>query len=225
MGVRHMDCAGFEGRVIAAAVDGQSPARILVASVEGTVAVLNARNKKECRVEHHFAKGTNDGAAVGLGSTKGFAVILERSDATWSLAALNMSHVGKMKQADLSPFVWRRHITSVRAWAFHRRQQQGDLIAVLSEDGKEIEIAELLMSVYTPPVEDSFGNYKYPLVAVGIALVLGFQYMKMNRGSGSDSGNSKDFEKDLRALRNKKMMQGNLKGKAKPESNEPVDDD
>merc|ERR1712232_382605 len=220
MGVRHMDCAGFEGRVIAAAVDGQSPARILVASVEGTVAVLNARNKKECRVEHHFAKGTNDGAAVGLGSTKGFAVILEHSDATWSLAALNMSHVGKMKQEDQSPFVWRRHITSVRAWAFHRRQQQGDLIAVLSEDGKEIEIAELLMSVYTPPVEDSFGNYKFPLVAGGIVLVLGFQYMKMNRGSDSGKGQQRDFEKDLKALRTKKMQ---AKAKEKPESNEPVD--
>merc|ERR1712232_105747 len=137
----------------------------------------------------------------------------------------NMSHVGKMKHDVAhapSPFVRRRQVAAARAWTFHRRAQQGDLIAVLSEDGKEIEIAELLMSVYTPPVEgDIFSNYKLPLVAVGIVLVLGFQYMKMNRGSGG-GGAPKDFEKDLKALRNKKMMQ---KAKEKQASNEPVDDD
>merc|ERR1711972_267862 len=67
------------------------------------------------------------------------------------------------------------------------RAKEGDLLAFLSEDGREIEIMELIMHVYNPPQQDSFGNFKMPVIAVAIVLVLGYQYMKQ-KGKGGGGG-------------------------------------
>lgn len=40
--------------------------------------------------------------------------------------------------------VWRRTGAALRSWTVHKRYQQGDLLALLSEDGMEIEILEVL---------------------------------------------------------------------------------
>jgi len=62
------------------------------------------------------------------------------------------------------------------------------LLAFLSEDGKEIEIAELLMTVYQAPAQDNFSNFKLPVIAVAVVLVLGYQYMKNKGGGGGREG-------------------------------------
>lgn len=55
-----------------------------------------------------------------------------------------------------------------------QRKQHGDLIALLSGDGKELEIFEVLMQVYTPPASsDPLSNFKLPVMACAVVLLLG----------------------------------------------------
>jgi len=198
--VKHVECPAFEGQVTGAILDSQISSRVLAVDEAGTVWAFNVKNKKECKVDLRFAKGTTKGT-VELASVRGFAIGLEHAQSPGqfvSLVALNMSQVGKGKNAgsksnDALPappanaVVWRRQRPPVRAWASHRRAKEGDLLAFLSEDGREIEIMELIMHVYTAPAQDSFGNFKMPVIAVAIVLVLGYQYMKQ-KGKGSGGG-------------------------------------
>lgn len=219
--VKHVDCPRFEGRVTAAVLDSQQSSRVLAADENGTVWVFSVRGKKECRVELRFSKGVTQGP-IDLASVRGFAIGLERAGVPGqpvSVVALNLSHLGKGKAAsgkvtDAIPpppaaaLVWRRSRPPVRAWTVHRRTKEGDLLAFLSEDGHEIEIMELLMQVYSAPPQDSFGNFKMPVIGVAIILVLGYQYMKQ-KGKGGFGGKgglaSEDF---AAALRNKKKLTG-----------------
>eukprot|EP00927_Polykrikos_kofoidii_P079089 TRINITY_DN75880_c0_g1_i1.p1 TRINITY_DN75880_c0_g1~~TRINITY_DN75880_c0_g1_i1.p1 ORF type:complete len:672 (-),score=119.16 TRINITY_DN75880_c0_g1_i1:222-2237(-) len=185
MEAKAVSCPRFEGQVRSAAVDSQQSARVLVADEAGTVWVFNVRNKQECKVEHRFGKGATKGE-LDFASVRGFLLGLERHQNKTAIFALNMSHVGKKKHQlghIQSPVVWRMNRAPVRHWSVHKRYQQGDLMAFLSEDGHEIEIAELLMQVYTAPAPDSFGNFKLPVIAVAVVLVLGYQYMKQKGGS------------------------------------------
>uniref|UniRef100_A0A7S4UA69 Anaphase-promoting complex subunit 4 WD40 domain-containing protein n=1 Tax=Alexandrium monilatum TaxID=311494 RepID=A0A7S4UA69_9DINO len=187
--VKHVECPKFEGRVAATAIDSQQASRILVADEQGSVWVFNLKNKKDCRLEYRFAKGSTR-APIELASIRGFVLGLEFAGASGepaSVLALNMSTA--IKRSDRpsqlpSPVVWKRSLAPVRAWAVNKRYQQGDLIACLSQDGHEIEIMELLMQVYSAPANDSFGNFKLPVIAVAIVLVLGYQYMKQKGGGG-----------------------------------------
>merc|ERR1712048_291718 len=107
-----------------------------------------------------------------------------------------------------SAVVWRRGRDAVRDWAVHKRYQQGDLLAFLSEDGHEIEIVELLMQVYQAPSTDSFGNFKLPVIAVAVVLVLGYQYVKQ-KGKFGGGGKKHDWDSsDFAALRNKRKLGG-----------------
>jgi len=191
--VQKMECAGFEGRVTAVGIDSQQASKVMVSDSEGTVWVFNVKEKKQCKVEHRFPKGTTVNA-VDLASIKGYTIALERADRggdSAAVLAINMSHVGKSKDALLaapSPVVWRQGLKTVRDWSVHKRYQAGDLLAFLSEDGHQIEVMELLMAVYTAPAADPFGgNFKLPLIAVAVVLVLGYQFMK-NKGKGGGKG-------------------------------------
>merc|ERR1719215_1580433 len=164
-----------------------------------------------------FNKGATR-APVELASVRGFVLGLERGQAPGdgaAVVALNMSAASKNQKKGQSPVVWRKERGATRSWAVHKRYQQGDLIACLSEDGHEIEVMELLMQVYIAPKEDSFGNFKMPVIAVAIVLVLGYQYFKqkgkfgggggggggLGGGKGKFDWNSDDFAS---ALKNKK---------------------
>merc|ERR1712228_651721 len=114
-----------------------------------------------------------------------------------------------------SSIVWRKNRAGTKSWTVHKRYQQGDLIACLSEDGHEIEIMELLMQVYTAPATDSFGNFKLPVIAVAIVLVLGYQYVKQKGkfgggGGGGPGGKKHDWNSDdfASALKSKKKLGG-----------------
>lgn len=188
--VIHTECPDFEGHVKAVAVDSQTPTRLLAADQDGTVWVFNMKEKRNCKVEGHFPKGATV-SPISLGSVRGFTIALEqaeRGDDAASVMALNMSHVGRKGLP--SPIVWRKGRGSVRDWAVQKRYQQGDLLVFLSADGHEIEVAELLMQVYTAPSNnsDAFGNFKMPAIAVAVALVLGYQYMKNKGGKGGGGG-------------------------------------
>lgn len=221
--VKHVECPKFDGHVTAAIIDSQQSSRVLVADEAGTVWIFSIKNKKDCTVELRFAKGTTR-APIDLASVRGFVLGLERSGNLGepaSMLALNMSQAGKRKN-DLTPpqaaVVWRRSRPPVRSWAVHKRYQQGDLVAFLSEDGHEIEIMELLMSVYSAPATDSFGNFKLPVIAVAIVLVLGYQYVKQKGKlggglGGGGLGKKYDFgSSDFAALKNKRKLAG-LKSK------------
>jgi len=200
MEMQRMDCQKFEGRVTTAVVDSQQSSRILVADEEGTVWVFNVKDKKNCKAEHKFTKGSTQ-APIELASVRGFAIGLERAGLGGdevSVLALNLSHVGKSKSSLMgatSPVVWRKGRPAVRDWTVHKRYQQGDLLAFLSADGKEIEVSELLMQVYQAPQTDSFGNFKLPVIAFAIVLVLGYQYVKQKGkfGGGGSSGKFDDY--------------------------------
>merc|ERR1719480_757231 len=117
-----------------------------------------------------------------------------------------MSFVDKKRTDGQGSLVWRADRPPAKDWAVFKRYQQGDLLAVLSEDGREVEIIELLMQVYTAPVADSFGNFKLPVIAVAIVLVLGYQYMKQKgRFSGGGGAGSRAWDShDFSSLRNKR---------------------
>merc|ERR1740121_2991548 len=85
--------------------------------------------------------------------------------------------------------VWRRERPSMRGWAVLRRSKEGDLLAFLSEDGKEIEIVELLMQVYAAPQSsnEGFGNFQMPAIGIAVILVIGYQYMKQKNSTMSAS--------------------------------------
>eukprot|EP00929_Paragymnodinium_shiwhaense_P017373 TRINITY_DN12654_c0_g1_i1.p1 TRINITY_DN12654_c0_g1~~TRINITY_DN12654_c0_g1_i1.p1 ORF type:complete len:622 (-),score=181.30 TRINITY_DN12654_c0_g1_i1:158-2023(-) len=217
--VKHMDCPGFEGKVVAATTDEKSSSRVLVVDEASTVWVFALKASKgqkagadrECRVELRFASGTTKGG-VDVASLRGFVLALENGQATgqWSLAMLNMTAAGRRGPGVTSPVVWRHFRSSpIRSWAVHKRGQ-GDLVAVVSDN--EVEVMELLMSVYTPPAQDSVGgNYKIVLVVVALVGVLGFQFFKQKNklsgsagGGGAGSGKNFDFGKsDLAALKKK----------------------
>jgi WD40 repeat protein len=214
--VQRMDCPKFEGRVTSVVVDSQQSSRILVADEDGTVWVFNHRDKKNCKVEHRFPKGATV-APIDLASVRGFTIALEHASQgkdVASVLAINMSHVGKRQESLMgvsSAVVWRREREAVRDWAVHKRYQQGDLLAFLSKDGQEIEVFELLMQVYQAPSTDSFGNFKLPVIAVAIVLVLGYQYVKQKGKFGGGGGSSKKYDwdsSDFAALRNKKKLGG-----------------
>jgi len=218
--VKHVECPKFAGRVTAAIIDSQQSHRVLVADETGTVWIFSVRNKRDCKIEHRFVKGATKGP-IDLASIRGFILGLEQAsnaEHPMSLVALNMSHVGKRKhelaQAP-SPLVWRKGRPAAIGWAVHKRYQQGDLLAFLSEDGREIEIAELLMQVYTAPSEDSFGNFKLPVIAVAIVLVLGYQYVKQKGkfgggpATGGGGGKKYDWDSDFAStLKNKRRLAG-----------------
>lgn len=178
--VKYMDCPRFDRHVTAVMLDSQQTSRVIVADTDGTVWVLNARDRGFCRVDHRFQRGVTRGQVV-LASVRGFALGLEHTSRGSTVVALNMSHIGKRKyelREAPSPVVWRHHRPRTKDWAVHKRYQQGDLLAFLSEDGLDIEIFELLMQVYIPPGEDSFSNFKLPVIAVAVILVLGYQYTR-----------------------------------------------
>lgn len=183
MVVRQMICPRFHGRVNSVVVDSQQQARVVAADEDGDIWVFNVQNKRHCKIEHRFPKGTAR-PLVELASVRGFTFVLDRvgaGEGHMSLSALNMSHVGKKRQDPTrsSPVtVWRKVGPRVRSWAVHKRYQQGDLMAFLSEDGYEIEVFEVLMQVYIMPAPDSFGNFKLPVFAIAIVMVLGYQYVK-----------------------------------------------
>merc|ERR1719443_1641124 len=94
--VSPMECPAISGRVATVAIDSQQSTRTIVADMDGTVTVLNLKNKKDCKVEHEFPKGVLH-APKGLASLKGYTIGLEggEGDGQMSLTALNMSQVGK----------------------------------------------------------------------------------------------------------------------------------
>ncbi|CAE8649097.1 unnamed protein product, partial [Polarella glacialis] len=115
---------------------------------------------------------------------RGFTLTLEPAHAFGgkSIAlALNMSHVGKRWEdpvRDVSPIAWRRSGSPVKDWAIQKRYQEGDLLAFLSADGMEVEIVELMMQAYQPPPGDALGNFKLPVFALAMVMVMGYQFVK-----------------------------------------------
>jgi len=212
---RPVSCPHLDGRVVAAVLDSQMASRAIVADEAGMISVYSVKNKKDCSLELRFeaAAGVRP-ESVQLASVRGFALALQQAEGQASVTALNVSQAGK-RAGDLSPLpksvVWRQDRQPARAWSVHKRHQQGDLLAFLSEDGTEIEIMELLMVVHTPPSRDSFSDFKMPVIGVAIVLVLGYQFLKnggkfgMGRKAGGLGGN-----RDFRSVLNKRK--GGLAG-------------
>ena len=181
---RSLICHKFETSLVHVAVtDTALQSRVIVADQDGTVWVFATRDKRDCKVEHRFPRMTSR-APLSLSSVRGFVLSLELSrgyTGRSELIAFNMSHVGKGwddSERDVSPIAWRRSSRPVHDWAVQRRYQEGDLLAILSQDGMEIEIFELMMQVYQPPPGDLLGNFKLPVFAAAMILVMGYQFVK-----------------------------------------------
>jgi len=185
---RRFKCPRFEGEVSVVITDGQQNSKVIVADEAGTVWVFNLKEKRECQVEHRFAKGSTRGP-LDLAAVRGYVIAVEERHRGHDLVVLNSSHVG-VRKSELSeypsPVVFRRKLGSIRTWSAYKRYQQGDLIAFLSADGMQVEFAELLMSVYKQPEMDNFNSFKMPLIAVAVCCILGYQYMKGSGGGGGD---------------------------------------
>jgi len=181
--VRYMSCAKFSGHITTAIAEGQHSQRVFAADEYGTIWVFGMKSKSNCRIEHRFPEHST-GVPVELAAINGFLLALDQSqEATRgraSVVALNMSVVGKARSDPKrgSAVAWRRWIAPPRSWSVLKRSQQGDLMAILSKDGMEIEVLEVLMQVYAPPMGDVLGNLKLPVFAVAIIFVIGFQYVR-----------------------------------------------
>jgi len=188
--VRYMSCSKFSGRITAAIIEGQQSQRVFAADEHGSIWVFSMKSKSSCRIDHRFPERST-GVPVELATINGFLLALDRSqEATQgraSVVALNMSVVGKVRSdPNRGPAVtWRRWIAPPKSWSVLKRSQQADLMAILSKDGMEIEVIEVLMQVYAPPMGDVLGNLKLPVFAVAIIFVIGFQYVR-NQNSESD---------------------------------------
>jgi len=201
--VKPVDCLRFNGRVEELALDPQQATRVLSVDENGTVWVFHVHNKKECRIEMRFSKGSTHGP-IEIFPIKGFAIGLERGHPgeAASLVALNMSQPqkpgskGGSRPPDVMPaptssaVVWRRPVAPIKTWSLLRRSKEGDLIALVSEDGREIEILEVLMNFSTPPPQADFGNFQMPVIGVTVVLVLGYQYMKQKGAASAGGGSS-----------------------------------
>lgn len=219
--VKHIDCPNFEGRVADMAVDTQQLSKVMLSDERGAVWVFNVKNRKDCELEKKFPYAAEMKAPVELAAIRGFVLGLQKhpsdpADSFSSILALNMSqHVGRRRPGETGAgghVIWRRQRTAVRDWAVQRKQH-GDLIALLSADGKEVEILEVLMQVYTPPpASDPFSNFKLPVMACAVLLLLGYQFMKQKKGGSAGlggMGNRGKFGKsDFASLLNKKKMGG-----------------
>lgn len=177
-------CKKYEGPAIIDAIsDSSMQSRVLAADQEGTVWVFLMREKQDCKVEHRFPRAVIR-PPVTLTSVRGYILTLERMrrfGGRSEIMALNMSHVGKGwddPARDVSPVSFRRSGLPVASWAIQKRYQEGDLLATLSQDGMEIEISELMMQAYQPPPGDTLGNFKLPVFAVAMVLVMGYQFVK-----------------------------------------------
>ncbi|CAE8727812.1 unnamed protein product, partial [Polarella glacialis] len=223
--VKHVDCPKFDGRVASAVVDSQVLSRVLMSDEAGSTWIFNVKNKKDCEFERQFVPSTAVRAPLQLASVRGFTIGLQKGgkDSPASLLALNMSSgLARKGSRDLtgaaaSQVVWRHQLPApVRDWSVLRRMQQGDLVALLSEDGREIEILEMLMQVYTAPVSDPFTSFKMPIIACAIVLVLGYQYMKQKGKGGGGlfggmGGGNKKGMKEFGNLLQKKRQQAQMK--------------
>ncbi|CAK8991335.1 CBL-interacting protein kinase 11 (OsCIPK11) [Durusdinium trenchii] len=179
---RAFSCYKYQGPgLLDAVTDTASQSRVLAADVEGTIWVFSVREKRDCKVEHRFPVGTTR-APLSLSSIRGFLLAVEKSRHSRSeVTVLNMTHVGKGwddPARDVSPISWKRSSRPLRDWAVQRRYQEGDLLVTLSEDGMEIEVFELMMQVYQPPPSDMLGNFKLPIFAAAMVMVMGYQFVK-----------------------------------------------
>merc|ERR1719330_618814 len=199
--VKHIECPDFDGnQVVAAIIDSQHSQRVLAADEEGTLWSFVVRHARSCRVERKFPKDISR-APVDLASIRGFLLALEHgpnSSSPSTLTALNMSHV---RHEDLgSPVVWRRTGPPVRAWAVYRHRQDGpasDLVALLSEDGMEIEVLELLMTItIVVPGQPIWLNGWITLpIIISLVLILVFwHYLKYGRTLASSSSSKETAE-------------------------------
>mmetsp|Transcript_59873 Transcript_59873/g.73355 ORF Transcript_59873/g.73355 Transcript_59873/m.73355 type:complete len:177 (+) Transcript_59873:45-575(+) len=160
-------------------------------------------------------------APLALAPIRGFVIGLQKDPSDLaasasSVLALNMSqHVGRRRPGETGGgghVIWRRQRAAVRDWAVQRKQH-GDLIALLSADGREVEILEVLMQVYQPPpASDPFSNFKLPMMACAVLLLVGYQFMKQKKGGSSGLGalgsRGKYGKSDFASLLNKKKMGG-----------------
>ncbi|CAK9016285.1 unnamed protein product [Durusdinium trenchii] len=228
--VKHIDCPNFEGRVADIAVDTQQLSKVLLSDEGGAVWVFNVKNRKDCELEKRFPAGEAEGA-LQLAAIRGFVIGLQKNPSpskdpgvsSSSILALNMSQpVGRRRPGETGAgghVIWRRQRLAVRDWTVQRKQH-GDLIALLSADGREVEILEVLMQVYTPPPSsDPFSNFKLPVMACAVVLLLGYQFLKQKKGGSAFGAGSrgKYGKSDFASLLNKKKMGagglGGLKGK------------
>merc|ERR1712232_483785 len=182
-----LTCKQLVGRIHMAALDSQSSSRVHVADEDGTLWVVSWDERRKCKVEHRFARGLTR-LPLEIAAVRGFVYAMDQSSQQHtSIVALNLTHVGKTRDElseTPSPVVWQRRVPRVKAWTVRSRYQQGDLLATLSEDGRRIEVVELIMQVFTAPAPDNLSNFKLPVLAVAAVLMLCYQFSK--GGGGAD---------------------------------------
>ena len=197
---RAFHCYKYHGAgVLDAVSDTALQTRVIAADLDGSIWVFSVRDKRDCKVEHRFPLGATR-APLSLASVRGFVLVMEplRSfTGKAEVTVLNMTHVGKSwddPARDVSPISWKRSSRPLRDWAVQRRYQEGDLLVTLSKDGMEIEIYELMMQVYQPPPADILGNFKLPVFAAAMVLVMGYQFVKQKGPyePGGDEGGEGD---------------------------------
>lgn len=165
-------CPELEVPVATLAIDPQLSSRVILADTAGQVWVFRFRNRTACRVERRFPAATSSGAR-GLAPIEGFVLGLEgaAADDRAAVVALNMTPPAGAGDA-AGAVVWRRRSPALRDWAVHAGgEEHGNLVALLSGDGRRVEILELVMSMRWGPEPLDYWEF-LPLILIVVAAVV-----------------------------------------------------
>lgn len=215
-------CPEITKPISSAISDVSQASKALISEENGSVWVVNVKDKKACVVERSFLKGMM-ARPLQLVSLKGFVLMMESPGGnSTSFMALNLSTQPSYAQATMGSHVaWRKALGPIKAWS-RVAKAPGDLVALLSADGTTIEVIQIIMAATSArggggglggdDDDDLFGGMKHWLILAAIVLTCGFQYMKMNK-KGSDKGDMTDDIKKMEQLRKELKAVKSNKGK------------
>jgi len=146
----------------------------LLVHADGALHAISTKDKAvSCKREWSFPI-----PPVETFNVKG-VILTVTSGAPGKLMALNLTRAEQLHVA------WSREFDSIKVWDAYKRHNMGDLFAMLSGDGRQLSVWELLVPLEPVKSDESFGNMKVPVMVCAVVLVLGYQFMK---GGGRSSG-------------------------------------
>merc|ERR1712151_335324 len=100
-----------------------------------------------------------------------------------TILAFNLTHMGRTRielEPYVSPIVWRMERPRIKSWSLLRFGVDNPILAILYEDGKDLEVMHMLMKAYIVPSEPTtsiFFTYVIPAITALLIVAVTIQYM------------------------------------------------
>merc|ERR1712151_875623 len=88
----------------------------------------------------------------------GYVIALGSLENTDTIVTYNLSHVGKTRselEPYVSPIVWRMDKPRIKSWSLLRFGVDNPILAILYQDGRDLEVMHMLMKAHKPPSEQT----------------------------------------------------------------------